>query len=65
MKNKLIEVAKEARMKRKSEYSKEEIELALAWANDEVSLGGVEKATKKKGYSFVASALRQYIRNLK
>lgn len=47
-------------------FSPEEIELAVAWANSEVSLTQVQAAMNKPTlsgcYSFLSRALRQYIR---
>jgi len=49
---------------RKKKYSEEEIELALAWLNDQVTMSQVAVALKMKNkggvYSFLAQALRQH-----
>ena len=64
--NKLIEKALENRYsKRDDKYSSDEIELALAWAEDKVSLSGVSRAiggdtTGTASYIFLSKALAQY-----
>lgn len=65
-KNSLIAIAKKNRIKRSSEYTQDEVDLALAWVDDDVSLQGVDKAMQGRGrggsYTFLACALRQHLR---
>ena len=65
MKNKLIEKAKKIKSRTKLEYSKQEIELAIAWMKRDVSGKGVMialgKGNQGRGslYNFLAISLRK------
>lgn len=60
---KLLDKAKQ--IKTRGFYSKDEIELALAWAKGEINLVQVSKARGHKvgeaSYSFLANCLKRYI----
>lgn len=52
----------------KKEITKEMVDLALAWARGEVTMGQINKVIEKKGsypYTMMALALRQYVQNEK
>jgi hypothetical protein len=60
MTNKLIEAAKASRAHARRKYADNEIELALAWLNGDVTYQGVSDATNKTGstvYGFLALCL--------
>lgn len=62
----LVEKAKEIKRKSKTEeLNKDQIELAVAWAKNEISMTSVSKVLDIKNnsnvYTFLALALRQYI----
>ena len=60
----LLEKAKQIPKKNSSGLTKQELELAVAWANNEVDLNQVRKAinsTSSKLYVFLAYALKNYI----
>jgi len=63
----LLEKAKGLKTKRLSKVSDEEIELALAWVNDEVSFTQVMAVVQKKSgsaaYGKLAIALKAYLQN--
>lgn len=65
VKKTLLEIAKTHVKNRKIKITHEEVELAVAWAKDEVSTGAVEKALGVRGYgiySRLALALARYVR---
>lgn len=60
----LLEKAKQLPQKKGSCVAKQELELAVAWANSEVDLNQVRKAmnlTSTKLYVFLAYALKNYV----
>lgn len=60
----LLEKAKQIPKKNSSGVAKQELELAVAWANNEIDLNQVRKAintTSPKLYVFLAYALKNYI----
>ena len=60
MTNKLIAAAKGSRAHARRKYTDDEIALALAWLNGEVTYQGVSDATNKSGstvYGFLALCL--------
>ena len=66
--NKLIEKAKQKANKKT--FTKDEVELALAYSKGEITVTGVSKALGKDSqvqanqvYSFLARALKQYYSN--
>jgi hypothetical protein len=66
-KQSLLDKAKETKTRKRSDATEEEIELALAWLADEVSIGQLNKALDKAAgagaYSWLASTLREAYRN--
>jgi len=67
--NKLIEVAKARSTHiRRVDYTADEVELALAWVRDEISLVGVAEAkgykTVSNAYVLLAKALKQHLKTL-
>ena len=72
MKNKLLETALNYKLKPTGKnciYTQDEMELALAWANDEVKLTQVVAALNFKSsansYVFLARCLKQVIKDSK
>lgn len=65
MTNSLIKQAKQNKKQKRNIIKKEHIELALAWANDEIGISGIARVLNKKSsgatYVFLALALREYI----
>ena len=60
----LLEKAKQIPKKNSTGLAKQELELAVAWANNEIDLNQVRKAintTSPKLYVFLAYALKNYI----
>ena len=58
--NKLIEAAKVSRTHERRKYTDDEMELALAWLNGDVTYQGVSDVTNKTGstvYGFLALCL--------
>ena len=68
----LLEKAKDRKRRYTTQtrrYNKEEIELALAWVDDEIGLSDIGTALELKGgsnaYSFLAFVLKQFINDMK
>lgn len=63
----LLETAKNFKIEKKGiEATYEEIELALAWANDEIQAKQVAKALKRDPsaiYTVLARGLKQFLKN--
>lgn len=55
---------------RKDDFSSEEVELALAWANNEIPISGVayaldlQKSHRASVYVFLARCLRKHYQNI-
>lgn len=63
----LLSEAKKVKMQKSRDIDDEHVELAVAWAKDEVSGVQIMTALHIKGgsslYLFLTNALRQYVRN--
>lgn len=62
----LLELALEFKSQRapKSTFSPEQVELAIAWMNDEITMTQLQKVTGAANvYVFIAMAVRQWFRD--